>query len=184
VSDEHRARRREEFLRAAWRCFARSGVHAVTMDQISAEAGASAGAIYLYFPSKDDLIRTAIGTSTARFGRLAEIGPRRPLAALPDILAALDAAGVTPDGIDLFVIAVQGWAFSRTDAPAAELLRTAYRGILAVWAASGEAAGLSADAARAEAEAVGCIVLGAVAQRALLGTPDFGALAAALAATS
>ena len=59
VSDEHRASRREQILSAGWRCVARQGFHKTSMADIIRESGLSAGAVYLYFRSKDDII-TAI----------------------------------------------------------------------------------------------------------------------------
>lgn len=50
------AARREHILDAAERCFARSGFHRTTMQDICKEAQVSAGALYLYFSSKEDLI--------------------------------------------------------------------------------------------------------------------------------
>jgi AcrR family transcriptional regulator len=48
--------RRTEILDAAERCFARSGFHKASMQDICAEAGMSPGNLYRYFPSKEALI--------------------------------------------------------------------------------------------------------------------------------
>jgi TetR/AcrR family transcriptional repressor of uid operon len=48
--------RRSEILEAAQRCFARSGFHQTSMQQICAEAGMSPGNLYRYFPSKEAII--------------------------------------------------------------------------------------------------------------------------------
>ena len=48
--------RRAEILDAAERCFARSGFHQASMQDICAEAGMSPGNLYRYFPSKEALI--------------------------------------------------------------------------------------------------------------------------------
>ena len=48
--------RRQRILAAAEICFARTGFHATTMQAICREAGISAGALYLYFNSKEALI--------------------------------------------------------------------------------------------------------------------------------
>jgi AcrR family transcriptional regulator len=56
LTDEHRDRRRRQILDAAMACFDRHGLHATTTDEIVAEAGLSAGAIYRYFDSKDAII--------------------------------------------------------------------------------------------------------------------------------
>ncbi|TDC51759.1 TetR/AcrR family transcriptional regulator [Jiangella ureilytica] len=57
VSEAHLAARRQQILEAAWRCFARQGFHATSMQDVFAESGMSAGAVYRYFPSKADLVR-------------------------------------------------------------------------------------------------------------------------------
>jgi TetR/AcrR family transcriptional regulator, transcriptional repressor of aconitase len=56
VSQQHRDARREQILAAARRCFLRDGFHATSMQDLFAEAGLSAGAVYSYFASKDDVI--------------------------------------------------------------------------------------------------------------------------------
>jgi AcrR family transcriptional regulator len=48
--------RREEILAAAQRCFARSGFHQASMQEICAEARMSPGGLYRYFPSKEAII--------------------------------------------------------------------------------------------------------------------------------
>lgn len=48
--------RRSEILDAARRCFARTGFHQTSMQQICAEAGMSPGNLYRYFPSKEAII--------------------------------------------------------------------------------------------------------------------------------
>src|SRR5437879_2940003 len=57
LSTADRELRRSHIMRAALRCFARSGFYATTMDDIAAEAGVSKGAPYVYFASKEALFR-------------------------------------------------------------------------------------------------------------------------------
>src|SRR5580693_5613453 len=56
VTQQHRDERREQILAAARRCFLRSGFHGTSMQDLFAEANLSSGAVYGYFPSKDDVI--------------------------------------------------------------------------------------------------------------------------------
>lgn len=49
-------RRRRQIVEAAMACFRRRGFHQTSMQEICAEAGISAGALYRYFPSKADII--------------------------------------------------------------------------------------------------------------------------------
>lgn len=56
VSQQHLEARRRQILDGAARCFARDGFHATTMQDVLAETGLSAGAVYRYFPSKEAMI--------------------------------------------------------------------------------------------------------------------------------
>jgi AcrR family transcriptional regulator len=61
VSEQYKENRRTQILDAAQRCFVREGFHRTSMQDILAEAGLSAGAVYRYFPGKNDMI-VAIAT--------------------------------------------------------------------------------------------------------------------------
>ena len=65
ISPEKLEERRQQIRAAAARCFARKGIQATTMREIFAEAGLSAGAVYNYYKTKDDLIADGITASTA-----------------------------------------------------------------------------------------------------------------------
>lgn len=52
IGQDHRTR----ILEAAHRCFVRSGFHRATMQDVAHEAGMSAGNIYRYFASKDQIV--------------------------------------------------------------------------------------------------------------------------------
>ncbi len=56
VTQEYKDDQRAEILAAARRCFVRNGFHQTSMQDVFAEAGKSAGAVYRYFPRKDDMI--------------------------------------------------------------------------------------------------------------------------------
>jgi AcrR family transcriptional regulator len=80
--------RREHILEAAELCFARSGFHRTTMQDICREASVSPGALYVYFDNKEALIAGICERDRADFAeRFAA------LAAAPDFLAALAALG-------------------------------------------------------------------------------------------
>jgi len=53
--------RRAQILRAALDVFSRRGFHGATIREIAASAGLAEGTIYLYFPSKQDVLRGVIG---------------------------------------------------------------------------------------------------------------------------
>ncbi|MFN0218768.1 MAG: TetR/AcrR family transcriptional regulator [Hyphomicrobium sp.] len=85
--DTQRARR-ENILDASLKCFARSGFHATTMQDICREAEVSPGALYVYFDSKEALIAGLCERDRAEFAeRFAK------LSATPDFLEALTAIG-------------------------------------------------------------------------------------------
>lgn len=85
--DTQRARR-EHILDAAEHCFARSGFHATSMQDICREARVSPGALYVYFASKEELIAGLAERNRqdfqARFAQLADAS---------DFFAALAAIG-------------------------------------------------------------------------------------------
>jgi AcrR family transcriptional regulator len=88
LSPATQAARREHILDAAERCFARTGFHRTTMHDICKEAGVSAGALYIYFASKEALIAGISERDRAEFASRLEL-----LAAAPDFLAALSMMG-------------------------------------------------------------------------------------------
>jgi AcrR family transcriptional regulator len=56
VSRQYKDDQRAEILAAARECFVRNGFHRTSMQDVFAEAGKSAGAVYRYFPKKEDMI--------------------------------------------------------------------------------------------------------------------------------
>ncbi|MDH3732200.1 MAG: TetR/AcrR family transcriptional regulator [Gemmatimonadota bacterium] len=57
VTDEYREARRVEILRAASACFSERGFRATHMRDVARQAGLSTGAVYRYFPGKEELFR-------------------------------------------------------------------------------------------------------------------------------
>ena len=80
--------RRNQVLEAAECCFARSGFHGASMAEISKAAGMSAGHIYNYFESKDDIIAAFVQRNMDRVSVImSEIEARDdPLQAMLDDL--------------------------------------------------------------------------------------------------
>jgi AcrR family transcriptional regulator len=76
ISEEQARSRREAILAAAKHVFARKGCVQATMHDVANEAGLSVGALYLYYPGKDDLMQAVfeqIGESTrGLFNKAAE----------------------------------------------------------------------------------------------------------------
>jgi len=74
TNPEKFARKREEILGAASRCFARDGFHGASVASICAEADISPGHLYHYFASKEAIVGAIIEASladkVARFERV------------------------------------------------------------------------------------------------------------------
>lgn len=88
LKPETQQARRAGLLDAAERCFARSGFHRCTMQDICREAGVSSGALYVYFPSKEALIAGIVERDRAKLA--AELAD---LSNAPDLLSALARLG-------------------------------------------------------------------------------------------
>src|SRR5262245_20649033 len=55
ISEERRSARRDQILEGARRCFAEYGYEGATVAKLEDEIGLSRGAIFNYYPSKEDL---------------------------------------------------------------------------------------------------------------------------------
>jgi AcrR family transcriptional regulator len=179
VSDEHLAARRRQILDAARRCFLRDGFHRTSMQDVIAEAGLSVGAVYRYFPSKNDLItaiaQSVIGDAERVFVEVTTAEPPLPVVeALDRVLTYVDAqAG--PDGP--LPLALQVWSEAQRDPALAEFVRATYDRLRRHWTAlaarARDAGDLPPDA---DPEAVGAALFGMLpgyfTQRILTGTPD------------
>jgi AcrR family transcriptional regulator len=76
VTQAHVDARRTQILDAAGACFARRGLHGTTIQDVIHESGLSAGAIYSYFRSKDDIIEAIASDRHARERRAIEHAAR------------------------------------------------------------------------------------------------------------
>jgi AcrR family transcriptional regulator len=76
VSPEHSEARRSQIIAAARACFLREGFHQTSMQDIQREAGLSAGAIYLYFKSKRELI---LAIAQSILGTVSTVFPEEPV---------------------------------------------------------------------------------------------------------
>ncbi|WP_027341654.1 TetR/AcrR family transcriptional regulator [Hamadaea tsunoensis] len=134
VTDEYLVQRRAEILRAAARCFARDGFHATSMAAIIAEAGLSAGAVYRYFRSKDEIIVAAAEWWLAAVDEwlgdlLADGAAPSPEEAVAQMAGGImnrtiiDSAG----GVDLTRIALQVWSEALRQPALAAQVDVAYR---------------------------------------------------------
>ena len=85
LKPETQRARREHILDTAEKCFAQNGFHATTMQMICRAAGISAGALYIYFDSKEALIAGICERDRSEFSeRFAGV------AEATDVIAALN----------------------------------------------------------------------------------------------
>lgn len=117
VSDQHLAARRAQILEAARDCFAREGFHRTSMADILDAAGLSAGAVYRYFRSKEEIVAAIAGQAGAGLAeRLAEVTAAEPAPspadALEQVLSFVDSQA-RPEGS--LRIALQVWAEALRD---------------------------------------------------------------------
>lgn len=112
VTDAHREARRRTILDAAGTCFAREGFHRTSMTQIATEAGVSTGALYLYFPSKEDIVEAIAEERHALEGALAATALAHPdtRRALHDLATAYLAWLSDPGEQHRRRVTVQLWA--------------------------------------------------------------------------
>src|SRR5437867_13411210 len=60
VTEAHLEARRQQIMDAAAACFCRNGCHHSTMHDICRQAELSAGAVYRYFSSKEEIIESML----------------------------------------------------------------------------------------------------------------------------
>ena len=70
ITEERRAERIEQILEGARRCFAEHGYEGATVARLEAEIGLSRGAIFNYFPSKEELFVELAVRDSARMSQL------------------------------------------------------------------------------------------------------------------
>jgi AcrR family transcriptional regulator len=167
-----------QILNAAWTCFQREGLHATTMDDIIRACGLSAGAVYSYFKTKDDLILAALTTSLSDLSALLQPVLARDPPPGPDELVAEITAAVEGfsrrDGFDLKRVALLGWSEAQRNERLRASMREFYlafrQGLVDV-AKAWRRSGRIARAADPEdvARTVLSLVLGYVVQAAIVG---------------
>ncbi|WP_109510174.1 TetR/AcrR family transcriptional regulator [Nocardioides speluncae] len=138
VTEEHRTARRDQILSAAMRCVARDGFHKMTMANVIAESGLSAGAVYGYFKGKNDLIqaiaRRAVGGFAADLDTLADGDDQVTLPGALEVVLAR-ARGLTADSEGgLPRIAIHAWSEAARDDEVKEIVRTNIDSIIKSWA--------------------------------------------------
>ncbi|MFF4709135.1 TetR/AcrR family transcriptional regulator [Streptomyces sp. NPDC001288] len=112
VSQEYMDARRAQILDAARRCFLRDGFHSTSMQDLFAESGLSAGAVYRHFASKDDMI-LAIAEENMRdvLALVHTVATTRPGGSVGAVLAeVLDLVTARSAAQDTSRLAVLAWS--------------------------------------------------------------------------
>jgi AcrR family transcriptional regulator len=117
VTAQYRESRRAEIMGTAARLFAANGFHATSMADIISGSGLSAGAVYRYFRSKEELIASvaeaALSSADETFeGLLADGTTPSPEATVTAVIRTITER-VAPDpvlGVDVTKISVQVWS--------------------------------------------------------------------------
>ena len=132
VTEAYLDQRRQQIIDSAFRCFARKGFHQATMRDIYAEAGLSAGAIYHYFSSKEEIIKASFIFDHQRGLPLLQQAAEDP-DPLPAIARLLDffyaglesAAALGADRVN-----IQGWAEALVNPQLLAPLRESFQAFL------------------------------------------------------
>jgi AcrR family transcriptional regulator len=134
VTEEHRATRRSEILAAACRCFARDGFHATSIADIIGESGLSAGSVYLYFKSKNDIVSAVVemtlSTADELFAELlADDATPSPAQTVAFMVEAVMSRAVDHPvfGVDMSRVALHAWAEALRDPEIAERIEHTLR---------------------------------------------------------
>ncbi len=190
MSQEHSDLRRQQILGAARRCFVREGFHQTSMADIFAESGLSAGSVYGYFKSKNDIIGAIAGDVVAEIVRLLEpIMAAEPLPTWEEAIErGLVSASQVAFGDEGFGrLAPQVWAEAMRDEALRDVLGERYRRIheliAGLVAAEQRAGRIAADRDPVDvAKVLLSVVVGYMLQRLLLGDIEPVVYARALSA--
>jgi AcrR family transcriptional regulator len=139
VSQEHLDARRRQILDGAARCFARSGFHGTSMQDVLKEVGLSAGAVYRYFPGKEDIIAAiteeTFATIRGAFSEASRMSPPpTPDVLLSGVLGRVLAGEL--HGLErrtFAALAVQLWSETLRDERLAVQLDEGYATMRAAW---------------------------------------------------
>ena len=114
VSDEHRLARRQQIVAAARTCVAEQGFHKTTMADVIRESGLSAGAVYGYFKSKDEIVAAIADDALSSVDRLFEgiLAREEPLTPLAALEATVEHVAFVAGqaGGDVTKVGIQAWA--------------------------------------------------------------------------
>jgi AcrR family transcriptional regulator len=182
VSEEYLAQRRQQILDAAQRCFARKGFYEASMQDVFRESGLSAGAVYRYFKSKDELVQAIAAGAIGHLAAVMEDAlAQDPVPGIDEIAGRLATAveELSEDGPAR--VAVAAWAAALHDPAVAATVRSALGGFRALWIKAvrrlQESGRLAPDAdVHVAGAAVFALLPGFLLQHLILGDMDAGTL--------
>ncbi|MGW0552545.1 TetR/AcrR family transcriptional regulator [Streptomyces altiplanensis] len=142
VSQAHLDARRQQIIAGARRCFTRNGFHATSMQDVFKEADLSAGAVYRYFDSKEELIQAvAVEAFTSMRDAFASATQETSIRPLDEVLSGVFSrvleeqahrAGAESTGAFAELI-LQVWGECLRSKPLAITLRRGYEDMHVVW---------------------------------------------------
>ena len=133
VPESYLKARQDQIINAAVVCFSRKGFHQTTMKDICDEAGLSTGAVYNYFPSKEDIVARCAEMSLQRnMEMFASASGKGTVEAFKDVLQMLFSL-VKQENIDqVFSFDLELWAESTRNPKVREALHKNEEGNLTV----------------------------------------------------
>ncbi|WP_285493074.1 TetR/AcrR family transcriptional regulator [Actinomadura sp. NBRC 104425] len=136
VSEAHLEQRRQQILDAARACFIRKGFHETSMQDIFAEAGLSAGAVYRYFKSKTEIVESISSEAISMMGGalyeiVAEHPPPPPEEAMERLMAHMLENGESY--LNSFTLAPQVWSLAMHDSGYRNNIANVLRPVHALW---------------------------------------------------
>ena len=190
VTEEHRQAMRARIQEAALACFARKGFGGASMADIIKEAGLSAGAVYIYYPSKAALtIDVGRRVMEQRVGGLGEFPEGEevppPHVVFPNLLASIfDDHPFAPLILQVWGEASHAPGFASLSSEIFGELLGHFESYLNVYfvRARGLGAGEAAERARLLAPAVLSLMQGSIVQASILGEESQARVSASLEA--
>lgn len=187
ITEERRAAQRARIVDAMRDAVREKGISSVSMSEVIERSGLSAGAIYGYFPSKDDiLLAVAEGLAADRRTELERVIASSPIPPPSQVLRLL--LTTIPEFARDGTLVLQVWAEAARDPRVREVfvgvlstLQTTMEEYLTSWFTQEQRPDPAADA-RASTRVMAALVQGFLAQSALLEQADAVAFSRGVAA--
>jgi AcrR family transcriptional regulator len=127
VSEAHLEGRKDQIIEAATRCFAEGGFHATSMADVIEASSLSAGSVYRYFKSKDELIEAILDRLIEQvIGQLTQATGSTPLESIPASIQAAEQILSTPLG-QMAQLLPQLWTEALRNEAVRQRAQTLYR---------------------------------------------------------